>query len=58
MKVKDLIRELIIACGDKNPGEVDVVLLQYNHGPDWPDVRFPVIGSHGGGEHKFAVIIK
>ena len=58
MKVKDLVKQLLEMCGDKDPSNVDVVLVQYNHGADWPDESEPSVDSYGGNDHPFVVVIK
>lgn len=58
MKVQDLIMQLLNECGDRSPSEVDVMLVQYNHGSDWPDESEPSVDSYGGNDHPFVVVIK
>lgn len=58
MKVQDLIKQLLQECGDRNPADVDVVLVQYNHGSDWPDETVPAVDSYGGNDHPFVVVVK
>ena len=58
MKVSDLIRQLLNERGNRNPEDVEVILLQYNNGPDWADENQPIVDSRGGNDYPFTVLIK
>lgn len=58
MKVKDLVKLLLETCGDRDPSDVDVVLVQYLDGSDWPDESEPSVDSYGGNDHPFVVVVK
>lgn len=61
MTVQELINEMLFACGDKDPKEIEVKKVvqtaesSWGFSEDWED---PSIDCVGGNEYPFVVLIK
>lgn len=61
MTVQDLIDEMLFACGDKDPREIEVKKVvvtpesSWGFSEDWDDIR---VDSAGGNDYPFVVLIK
>jgi hypothetical protein len=61
MTAQDLIDEILLACGSKDPREIEVKRVvetsesRWGYAEDWEDIR---VDTAGGNEYPLVVLIK
>jgi hypothetical protein len=61
MTVQDLIDEMLFACGDKDPREIEVKKVvptgesTWGFSEDWEDPR---VDTAGGNDYPFVILLK